>query len=187
MADTVKSKDLGIQVQKKIFSRMANKNVAKILIDDVSSNVLDNLHRLAKYHSGNKREAEKLLKNIIKTFIKITVLDRNRSFSDEELKHVERLKSRFRSAAMSVVSFYEVDFSYDRNYLVSVLEEARTALVNLIARHLTDKSVAKVHVIFDFFCSPGFLDRVFHRDSEHRPVLGALVKDLNTLLDQGNL
>jgi hypothetical protein len=45
---------------------MAKKNVAKIFIDDISAQLLDNLHKLAKYNSNNKKDAEKVVKHIIK-------------------------------------------------------------------------------------------------------------------------
>lgn len=60
--------------------------------------------------TGNKKEAEKLVKNIIKIIIKLAVLYRNNQFSNEELKHAERFKNKFHSAAMAVISFYEVGF-----------------------------------------------------------------------------
>jgi hypothetical protein len=45
---------------------MAKKNVAKMFIDDISAQLLDNLHKLAKYNCNNKKDAEKVVKHIIK-------------------------------------------------------------------------------------------------------------------------
>ncbi|KFM59196.1 Tumor necrosis factor alpha-induced protein 8-like protein, partial [Stegodyphus mimosarum] len=36
---------------------MANKSIAKVFIDDTTGNLLDNLYRLGRAHSGNKKEA----------------------------------------------------------------------------------------------------------------------------------
>lgn len=47
---TFKARDIGLRAQKKILSRMAGKNMAKIFIDDVTASLLDNLYRLAKQY-----------------------------------------------------------------------------------------------------------------------------------------
>lgn len=45
-----KAKDIGLRAQKKILSRMATKNVAKVFIDGTTASLLDNVYRLAKAH-----------------------------------------------------------------------------------------------------------------------------------------
>ena len=45
-----KAKDIGLRAQKKILSRMASKNVAKVFIDGTTANLLDNVYKLAKQH-----------------------------------------------------------------------------------------------------------------------------------------
>lgn len=51
MSETVfRARDVGLRAQKKILSRMAGKNMAKALIDDVMASLLDNLYRLAKQY-----------------------------------------------------------------------------------------------------------------------------------------
>ncbi len=61
-----RTNDISLRIQKKLLGRMAKKNVAKIFIDDISAQLLDNLHKLAKYNSNNKKDAEKVVKHIIK-------------------------------------------------------------------------------------------------------------------------
>jgi hypothetical protein len=48
MSEGFKAGDIGLRAQKKILSRMANKNVAKVFIDDTTSSLLDNVYKLAK-------------------------------------------------------------------------------------------------------------------------------------------
>ena len=66
-----KAKDIGLRAQKKILSRMASKNIAKVFIDETTASLLDNVYRLTKQQHGSKKDAEKLVKNIIKIVIKI--------------------------------------------------------------------------------------------------------------------
>ena len=90
-----RARDIGLRAQKKILSRMASKNVARAFIDDTTSSILDNLYRLVKSYTGNKKEAEKVVKNMIKVAIKLGVLYRNGQFNQEELKTAARFKVKF--------------------------------------------------------------------------------------------
>lgn len=47
------------------------------------------------FQTGNKKEAERLVKNIIKIVIKIGILHRNNQFNADELKVIERFRSKF--------------------------------------------------------------------------------------------
>ncbi|XP_052125161.1 tumor necrosis factor alpha-induced protein 8-like protein isoform X1 [Frankliniella occidentalis] len=188
MADSgFTARDIGLRAQKKILSRMASKNVARVFIDDTTSSLLDNLYRLAKSYSNNKKEAEKLVKNIIKVVIKLGVLYRNGQFSADEMKLAERFKSRLHAAAMAAVSFHEVEFSYDVHYLLSALNDSKAALQQLVASHLTDKSMTRIDHVFSFFANQQFLDAIFRRDSAHREHLSRLVHDMNKAMDEGSV
>ncbi|XP_065157369.1 protein salivary glands marred-like isoform X2 [Atheta coriaria] len=180
-----KARDIGLRAQKKILSRMATKNVAKAFIDDNTSSLLDNLYRLAKQYSNNKKEAEKIVKNIIKVVIKLAVTQRNDLFSKEEQRQAEQFKNKFRKAGMSIVSFYEVDHSYDRNFLLTALQESHACLISVVSKHLTEKSLMRIDSVFQFFANEKFLDTVFAPESEYREVLGRLVEDLNKAIDRG--
>lgn len=119
--------------------------------------------------------------------IKLAVIQRNGLFSNEELKQAERFKSKFHTAGMAIVSFYEVDYSYDQNYLASALKESHTCLNSIVSKHLTDKSLGRIDSVFQFFANEQFLDAIFKPDSEYREVLGRLVADLNKSIERGDL
>lgn len=51
-----KARDIGLRAQKKILSRMANKSVAKVFIDDTTGSLLDNVYKLAKSYVSNLLE-----------------------------------------------------------------------------------------------------------------------------------
>lgn len=185
MADNVfKSHDIGLRAQKKILSRMATKNIAKTFIDGTTASLLDNLYRLCKMHTGNKAKAEKLIKNIIKIVIKIGVLHRNNQFSDEELQKAELFKRKFQvslkcyslttcyydffllqNTQLSIISFYEVDFTFDLPYLQKSIAESQVALKSIVQPHLTEKSLGRIDEVFDFFGEEALLETAFRPDS----------------------
>lgn len=186
MSDGFKAREFGLRAQKKILGRMASKNVAKIFIDDTTASLLDSVYHMVKMFSGSKKEAEGLVKNIIKVVIKIGILYRNGQFDNEESLHVVHFKKKFRVVAMAMISFYEVDFSYDGQYLFSAMRELHALLKQLVQRHLTEKSLTRIDNVFNFF-SKEFFDAVFKRGSGYSTLLSRFIGDLNRALDEDGM
>lgn len=88
---------------------------------------------------------------------------------------------------MAVISFYEVDFSFDLPYLQKSLSESQDALKSIVERHLTDKSLGRIDEVFNFFNDAKLLETSFRTDSPYREIVGAIVTDLNHAMDNGDL
>ncbi len=106
------SKDMALKAQKKILSSMASKSSVQMFIDDTTSEILDELYRVSKEYSGNKTEAQKVIKDLVKIAVKIGVLFRNNRFSTEELGVAQDFKKKLHQGAMTAISFYEVHFNF---------------------------------------------------------------------------
>lgn len=117
--------------------------------------------------------------------MKLGILSRNDQFDGNELRLAHDFKSTFRELTMVTVSFYDIDFSYDRNYLINYLFKCKEILKELTKRHLTDKTLSRIDKIFEFFSNPAFLDSVFIRQkSELAETVQFLINDLKELLDK---
>ncbi|KAJ8672845.1 hypothetical protein QAD02_004105 [Eretmocerus hayati] len=188
-----RAKELGLRAQKKLLGRFASSQAGRsLLIDDASTACLDNLYRLMEKATKaspqlDSKLPEKVLKNIVKLSIKIGLLHRNNQLGPDDLAHMEEVRRSLRSCAMVVLSFYELEFSYDKAYLTRSLERCRSAVQALIRPHLTDKSCERCDLVFGFLGHPDFLEATFKHDSELRPLLGALVADVNKALEAGQL
>lgn len=74
-----RARDLGLRAQKKILGRVVATGAGRsLLIDDATTSLLDNIYKLAeraaKSNPGlDKKQPEKLLKNIVKLSIKVRV------------------------------------------------------------------------------------------------------------------
>uniref|UniRef100_A0A8C7X717 Tumor necrosis factor alpha-induced protein 8-like protein 1 n=1 Tax=Oryzias sinensis TaxID=183150 RepID=A0A8C7X717_9TELE len=90
--DSFSTKSLALQAQKKLMSKMATKSMANLFIDDTSSEVLDELYRVTKEYTHNRKESQKIIKNLIKVVVKLGVLYRNNQFNSEELVLVENFR-----------------------------------------------------------------------------------------------
>lgn len=128
-----------------------------------------------------------MIKNIIKIVIKLGVLHRNGILTSDELKLAEQFKYKFRQVGMAIISFHEVDFSYDRNFLINALNDSQKCLQLIVVKHLTDKSLTRIDSVFNFFKNEQFLDAIFKFDSDFSEILTKIVNDLNKAIENGDL
>lgn len=121
--ETFSSKNMAMKAQKKILSQMASKSMAQMFIDDTSSEILDELYRVSKEYSGNKTEAQKVIKDLVKIAVKIGVLFHHNRFTPEELALAQNFKKKLQQGAMTAISFHEVTQHFLRACVCFSLKE----------------------------------------------------------------
>ena len=169
-------------------SKLSSKSVAKVFIDDTSGRILDNLHKLIRSYSGSKKDADKLLKAVIKTIVKLGILYKNDLYTDHELKLIEDFRSRFHSLAKAIVTFYEVDFTFDCLFLARMCKECQDLIHRIISTHLTHKSHVRLDYVFVTVSKLPFLEYAFDPSSPaNRAIIKEIVEDMNSLMDAGLL
>lgn len=190
MSAEFKSSDFTISLQKKVLGKLANKTVIKKFLDENEAKLLDNVQKSIKLFiteakaNGWKvdQNAEKAVKNLIKVslltsglhflslityliipkiIIKLSVLTLNHQFDATEKTAAYQLQQSLRSTFMTIVSFHEVDFTYDRKFLIESFEEHRKQMKGLIAKHLSDKSGERIDNFIDTFANPSYLDFLY--------------------------
>lgn len=181
------SRNLALQAEKKILSRMASKSMANLFVDDTTSEILDELYRVSKEFTQNRAESQKVVKNLIKVAVKISVLFRNNRFSPEELGLAAEFKRRLRQGAMTAVSFHEVAFTFETAVLVRLLQECRDLLLRLVEKHLTPKSHGRIRHVFDHFADADLLARLYGGTERYQPRLAKICEGINRLVDEGKL
>ncbi|ESO12377.1 hypothetical protein HELRODRAFT_158887 [Helobdella robusta] len=184
VSDHLDVQSISLRAQKKILGKFTSRKIITTFIDDVSGRVLDNLYKLVKEFC-DKKTAEKVIKHLIKTIIKIGVLYKNDQFNNEELDIADKFRKKFNALMMAVVSFHQVEFTYDRVYVISSLEAGRCCIKQLVQRHLTEKSLGRIDNFFNFFSSEVFLDSCFKKDGPQKEIMEKIVDDVNTLLENG--
>ena len=75
------------------------------------------------------------------------MLQRGDKFSVEERSSLALIQTNLRTVVKTLISFYQVDHTYDRLFLVKYLPELETVLKNLTRPHLTEKSVGRVEQV----------------------------------------
>ena len=63
--------------------------------------------------TSNKKESERTTQNIIKISVKIGLLLRGDKFSVEERRTMVKIQRSLHTIAMTLVSFFEVEHTYD--------------------------------------------------------------------------
>lgn len=178
---------LGVRAQKKLLSKLSSKSVAKIFIDETSGRILDNIHKLARNYSG-KKDADKLLKSIIKSIVKMGILYKNDLFSEQQLKLIDEFRNRFHSLAKSIITLYQVDFKFDRSVLTRMCIECQELTHKIISTHLTQKSHARIDYVFNYVSNLQFLEDSFNPNSTiNRAIIKEIVEDMQSLMDAGFL
>lgn len=110
-------------------------------------------------------------------------MNRNGQFNADELSNADKFHIKFQNTQMAIISFYEVDFSFDLSYLQKALSDSQFILKQIVHRHLTDKSLSRIDEVFEFFNNPQFLECIFKPNSVHREIMGKIVADLNKSLE----
>ncbi|XP_023657084.1 tumor necrosis factor, alpha-induced protein 8-like protein 2 B [Paramormyrops kingsleyae] len=185
--DTFSSKDMAMKAQKKILSHMASKSMVQALIDDTSSDILDELYRVSKGYTGSRAEAQNVGKDLIKVAVKLSVLYRHNRFSVEELSLAQDFKKKLRQVAMTAISFYEVDFTFDKNVMSEILTACRDLLLKLVDKHLTPKSHGRINHVFSHYSNPELLASLYSPNGPFSSNLTKICTGLNKLLEDDKL
>ena len=126
-------------------------------------------HILLYSKTKDKISSEKTTKNLIKISVKIGMLQRGSKFSNEEKSSLLMLRMNLRTVAKTVITFYQVDHTFDKAFLLKYFTELETLVKNLITPHLTEKSLGRVEQVritiktsFLIFYCIFFLPDFFH-------------------------
>lgn len=156
--------------------------MAKAFIDDDFGKLLDILHSILKQEFESKK-ADKIIKNLIKVTVKIGLLFKNNQFNQDELAIGAKLRTKLRQAALTVISFHEVDFTYDRTFLVKIVDECGDMLHRLVDRHLSDKSHTRINSVIEAFSNGALLDKVFLSDGQFHHHLETISQGFHKVVD----
>jgi hypothetical protein len=177
------SKQLGLRIQKKVLGKITTKAVVKSFVDENLAKLLDTLHLIMKLEFGDTKKADKVIKNLIKITIKIGLLYKNRQFNPEELALGLKIRTKFRHAALTVISFSQVDFSYDRAFLVKLVSDIGEMLHKLVDRHLTAKSHQRIDSVISALGKEETLDKLFLPEGEYYSHLAGLSTVFDKVVD----
>ncbi|VEL34453.1 unnamed protein product [Protopolystoma xenopodis] len=182
---------VGIRMQKKLAGHVP-KNMFKFFLDDTSSRVLDNIYNLVKLYTVSKMSAKKLMKDILKIDVKISILHFNNVMTEEEkvltadfrecFHNIAEVILRMRNPRRSRLSGPDASISK----LIELLTDAERIALLIIEHHLSVKSQETLQTCAKFFKNSNFFEACFERE-EFRPIMNEICVDIEELLDRGLL
>uniref|UniRef100_A0A4W5M1V2 Tumor necrosis factor, alpha-induced protein 8-like 2a n=1 Tax=Hucho hucho TaxID=62062 RepID=A0A4W5M1V2_9TELE len=182
--ESFNSKDMAMKAQKKIHGHVASKSMVQMFMDDTSSEILDEFYRVSKEHSGNRTEAQKVVKDLVKVVVKVGILFR---FSKEELSLAQDFKKKLHQGVMTAISFQEVEFTFDKAVMTELLTDCRDILLKLVEKHLTPKSLRRIRHVFNHYSDPDLLTNLYTPSGHLWPNLTRICRGLNKLVEEGKL
>ena len=127
--------DFALSTQKKFASKLATTSaIRNRLIDDETQALFKVIHQIFKIYFGDKKKAEKLMRDVIKIVVKLGVLQRAERLNKTILAAASK---KIRNSVMTFISFHEVEFSFDKKLAVDKMSE----LVKMIHDLLSSASV----------------------------------------------
>ena len=82
------------------------------------------------------------------------MLQRGDKFNVEEKSNLLLIQTDLHTLVKTLITFYQVDYTYDKAFLIKNLLELETLLKDLIRPHLTEKSIGRIEqVSLDIFWS----------------------------------
>ncbi|MFH4975494.1 hypothetical protein AB6A40_002203 [Gnathostoma spinigerum] len=177
---------LSLRTQKKLLSKISSRAVVKHFITEEAARLFDNFYRFLK-HYYSKAVSEKVVKNMIKIVMKLGLLARYDQFTEDEQPQLTSFQQQLHTLSLTVISFGTVPFSYDRIHLLRLMQGALAELLPIVRRHLSEKSVGRIQMVFDHISKPAVLDGLFNMNSEHSALRDQMLSDLELLIDINEL
>ena len=178
------SKSFSLRFQKNIASKLSTKRIAKRLIDDRTSRLLDNLRDLARIYTNDKKFAEKLQSNIIKIVVKIELLLVNKQFSPDDKQNFAILRQKIHTFVINGISYYENVGMLDVDYLHKQILEIKKCIQTLVTNHLSDKSKQRIDMVFDFCAQTNFLKEGYTNRVKYGTTVDSFMSDVKFYVEQ---
>ncbi|CAI4221445.1 unnamed protein product [Auanema sp. JU1783] len=177
---------LSVKAQKKLASKLANRTVTRLFISDATNRLLDDLSDVLK-EVFPKKDAEKVVKNIIKLSVKIGILAQNNILNHDEINQLFVVQKYLHSLALAVISFQKVAYSYERSYFLQAMSNLKQSLAPLVGVNLSDKSMKRLDHVFDHLTNMTFCDGLFKVNGPYAGQLTRIISHLECLLDEKSL
>ncbi|XP_011814900.1 PREDICTED: tumor necrosis factor alpha-induced protein 8-like protein 1 [Colobus angolensis palliatus] len=185
--DTFSTNSLALQAQKKLLSKMTCKAVVAMLVYDTSSEVLDELYHATREFTRSCKEAQKILKNLVKMAVKLGLLLCWDQLGGEELALLWHFCHQAHFLAMMAISFQQVECTFDRQVLAAGRLECSDLLHQVMGPQLTAKSHSRINHVFGHQADCNFLAMLYSPAEPYCSQLCRICEDLGRMLDKGSL
>nr|XP_015192098.1 PREDICTED: tumor necrosis factor alpha-induced protein 8-like protein 2 [Lepisosteus oculatus] len=162
------SKDMAMQMQKKILSRMASKSMVQMFIDDLLL-ILPSETKTKQNDAADWAHPPP-----------------THTQTHKQKKHVFFFPSPLISLFLTFPP-RKVEFTFDKAVMAEILTDCRDMLLRLVDKHLTAKSHGRINHVFNHFADTELLTQLYNPGGPFRPNLQKICTGLNKLVEEGKL
>jgi len=177
--------DFALSTQKKFASKLATTSaIRNRLIDDETQSLFKVIHSIFKIYFGDKKRAEKVMRDVIKIVVKLGVLQRAERLDKSLLATASK---KIRNSVMTFISFYEVQFSFDKKLAMDKMTELSKTIHELLSSaSVKDKTHGRLDNIAQVLCDGDFLHD-FYQTEKYEAQRNELSSLLNKALETGKI
>lgn len=183
------SQTISIKVQKKLASKLPTKKLVKFFIDETSARVFNNLNLLLRAYCGSKREANRLMKTVVKINAKLAILFINGVLSNSDIEILAKSRNAFAKVAQICLNVHKKKSHANLNLdpLIEQFNVCHNSIMVIARNYLTEKSQNKISLCTNFFCNRQFLATVFSNEPRYYELMEKICEDIQELIDRGML
>jgi len=178
--------DFALSTQKKFATKLASTGaIRNKLIDEESEKLFKTIHQIYKIHFNDKKLSEKLMKDTVKIIVKLGVLERA-----GKLEKATSFKANqiLKNVVMTLISFFEVEFSFDKSLADKKMSELKDVLHELLkSGKVKDKTHGRLDNIFSVIGNPDFLHEFYVNDPKYSELKSKLTDHLNYAIEHKRL
>uniref|UniRef100_W5MM33 Tumor necrosis factor, alpha-induced protein 8-like 2b n=1 Tax=Lepisosteus oculatus TaxID=7918 RepID=W5MM33_LEPOC len=183
------SKDMAMQMQKKILSRMASKSMVQMFIDDtiIKSRTSEHLSRTRSADNGDKEHKKQVVYDCILVTCRVVILLKSQLFLINEVTSHSPFRNKNETKRRRRLGSSKVEFTFDKAVMAEILTDCRDMLLRLVDKHLTAKSHGRINHVFNHFADTELLTQLYNPGGPFRPNLQKICTGLNKLVEEGKL
>lgn len=178
--------DFALSTQKKFATKLASTGaIRNRLIDEESEKLFKTIHAIYKMYYNDKKQSEKLMKDTVKIIVKLGVLERAGKLDKSTSSRANQI---LKNVVMTLISFSEVEFSFDKNLADKKMGELKSILHDLLkSGKVKEKTHGRLDNIFSVLGNADFLYEFYVNDAKYKDLQTRLTEHLNYTIEHKRL
>lgn len=166
-------------------SILSCKCVSNHFIGTSLSRILNHLHGLAADFSGNNGIADRLIRKIVKTIIKLRIVHKDRNMlNQDDIEALMNFYKHFKKFIENTFELHDSDHTLNQFLFKRNGNECQQLIHMIIKSHLTRKSHERIDFIFSFILNEEFIKYVFDSNTAfNHAITKEIIVDLRTLIN----
>ncbi|VDO06809.1 unnamed protein product [Rodentolepis nana] len=183
------TRQIALRAQRKIACSFPNQT-KHLFLDEITCHLLDTLHQLIWRYTNSKKRTDNLVKQIIKTNVKLHVIVMSTGVKQQQEESIAECREMLRTAALCLIRHVNStsnDGACDLARIQAALRTAGTFARAIAEGHMSQKSLDKLADVVMFISDGGFLTALTSKQPPYNHLVLEIAQDLQDSIDRGIL